>query len=273
MPVDRNVKNYGAGMKVRVAAMSGWFPGLSNVEMVEQVAAYGYTAFENLGAGKWADKEAVKAKCEELGVKPGAISGGGTINGDGPVNLGNHAQFEAQIREAIRNAKALGSTCLVGLTGAVRERLSLERQMDNLVVAGKRVAPMLEDAGITLTFEMLNTLRSHPGYFLVYSDQGADLVDRIGSPNVKLLFDVFHQQISEGNVIDNLTKYAGEIGHFHFADNPGRHEPGTGELNYRNIFKAIAATGYTGIVSAEFSLTPGCTTDGVMRILAECATW
>lgn len=273
MSVDRNVNNYGAGMKVRLAAMSGWFPGLSNVEVVEQIAAYGYTAFENLGAGKWADKEAVKAKCEELGVKPGAISGGGTINGDGPVNLGNHAQFEAQVRDAIRNAKALGSTCLVGLSGAVRERLSLERQMDNLVVAGKRVAPMLEDAGITLVFELLNTLRSHPGYFLVYSDQGADLVDRIGSPNVKLLFDVFHQQISEGSVIDNLTKFSGEIGHYHFADNPGRHEPGTGELNYRNIFKAIAATGYTGIVSAEFSLTANCTSDDVMRIMAECATW
>lgn len=273
MSVNRNVTKYGAGMKVRLAAMSGWFPGLSNVEMIEQVAAYGFTSFENLGAGKWPDKEAVKAKCEEFGVKPGAISGGGTINGDGPVNLGNHSQFEAQVRNAIREAKALGSTCLVGLTGALRERLCPERQMDNLVVAGKRVAPMLEDAGIVLTFEMLNTLRSHPGYFLVYSDQGADLIDRIGSPNVKLLFDVFHQQISEGSVIDNLTKFSGEIGHYHFADNPGRHEPGTGELCYRNIFKAIAATGYDGIVSAEFSLTQNCSTDDVMRILAECATW
>ncbi|MFA6929132.1 MAG: TIM barrel protein [Lentisphaeria bacterium] len=273
MPADRNVKNYGADMKLQLAAMSGWFKGLDNVEMVEQVAAYGFKAFENLGAGKWADKEAVKAKCEELGVKPGAISGGGTINGDGPVNLGNHAQFEAQIRNAIREAKALGSTCLVGLSGAARERLSLERQMDNLVAAGKRVAPILEDAGIVLVFEMLNTLCSHPGYFLVYSDQGADLVDRIGSPNVKILFDVFHQQISEGNVCNNLSKFIGEIGHFHFADNPGRHEPGSGELNYRNIFKAIAATGYTGIVSAEFSLTEKCSSDDVMRILAECATW
>ena len=273
MSVDRNVKNYGAGMKVRLAAMSGWFPGLSNVEMVEQIAAYGYTAFENLGAGKWSDKEAVKAKCEELGVQPGAISSSGTINGDGPVNLGYHAKFEADVREAIRNAKALGSKRLCGLTGALRERLCVERQMDNLVLAGKRVAPMLEDAGIVLVFEMLNTLRSHPGYFLVYSDQGSDLIERIGSPNVKLLYDVFHQQISEGSVIDNLTKFAGQIGHFHFADNPGRHEPGTGELNYRNIFKAIAATGYDGVVSAEFSLTEKCSADDVMRIMAECAIW
>ncbi|NMA43845.1 MAG: TIM barrel protein [Oligosphaeraceae bacterium] len=273
MAVDLTVKNYGAGMKLRIAAQSSWFPGLSNVEMVEQIAAYGYSAFENLDAGKWEDKAAVRAKCIELGVKPGCISGGGTINGDGPVNLGYHEQFEQEVRQAIVNAKALGSACLVALTGANRERICFERQMDNLVIAGMRVAPMLEDAGVTLNFELLNTLVSHPGYFLVYSEHGAEMIDRIDSPNVKMLFDVYHQQISEGNVINNIKKYIKQIGHFHFADNPGRNQPGTGELNFKNIFKAIAESGYEGLVSAELSMTKGCSSDDVMRIIAECATW
>lgn len=273
MSVDKTVKNYGSDMKLCLAAYRAWFPKLNNLEMVEQVAAYGFKGFEDLGAGKWEDRAAVKAKCEELGVRVGAISSSGTITGDGPVNRSFHDQFEKEIRAAIKQAKELGSKCLCGLTGARIERLCDERQTENLVIAGKRVAPILEDAGITLVFEMLNVIKNHHGYFLVYSEQGADLIERIGSPNVKLLYDVYHQQISEGSVIDNIKKYSSAIGHYHFADNPGRNEPGTGELNLKNIFKAIAETGYQGIVSAELNLSKDCTVDDAMRILAECGTW
>ncbi len=273
MPVNHQVEKYGAKMRLNVAAMPSWFPELSHVEMIEQIAAYGFRAFEDLSAGKWTDKAAVKAKCSELGVVPGCISSSGSIIADGPVNLGFHRQFELEVRSAIKEALALGSKCLCSVVGANLERLSYERQMENLVLAGKRVAPMLEDAGITLNFEPLNTRTNHHGYFLVYSEQAADLIDRIDSPNVKILFDVYHQQISEGNIIPNLKKYSSQIGHYHIGDNPGRHEPGTGELNYRNIFQAIVATGYTGIIASEFSRSEGCTADQVMRVLAEHATW
>jgi len=132
---------------------------------------------------------------------------------------------------------------------------------------------MLEDAGMVMTFETLNVKKDHKGYALVYSNQAAELVQSIGSPAVKFLFDVYHQQISEGDVIRNLTDYKNEIGHYHFGDNPGRHEPGTGELNYKNIFKAIADTGYTGCVSAEFSKTKDLSVEDLLRILADCATF
>lgn len=273
MPVKHDVCKYGAGAKVRLAVMAGWFEELSHVEMVEQVAAYGFAGFEQLGCWSWEDKEAVRRRCAELGVEVGGVGSIGSINGDGPVNLAYHDTFEALIRQRVAEAQALGSRVLVSVVGGLRSDISWERQMDNLVTAYRRVAPLVEDAGIMLTIEPLNIRCNHAGYALVYSQDAAALIERIGSPQVKMLFDVYHQQISEGDVIVNLTRYAPLIGHYHFGDNPGRHEPGTGELNYRNIFKAIAATGYTGLISAEFSKTAACSTDEVLRILGECASW
>lgn len=264
------IEKIGAGLRTKIAAMAGWFQG-SHVEMVEQVAAYGFPAFESLGAGSWEDKEAVRAKCEELDVEVGAIGGGGSIAKNGPVDPAYHATFEQEVRESIPKARALGTKVLLCLAGQALAGVPKEAQMDGLVQAGKRVAPMLEDAGITLVWETLNVKVDHGGYALVYSADGADVVRRTESPNVKFLFDVYHQQISEGDVIRNIRAYVNEIGHFHFGDNPGRHEPGTGELNYRAIFKAIHEAGYRGLVSAEFGKT--CSTPEVLRVLAQCDAW
>ena len=262
-----DVERIGAGLRNKIAVMAGWFEG-SHVDMVEQVAAYGFPAFESLGAGRWEDKESVRAKCEELGVEVGAIGGGGSIAKNGPVDPAYHATFEQDVRGNIAKAQALGSKVLLCLAGQFLTGVPKEAQMDALVQAGKRVAPMLEDAGITLVWETLNVKVDHGGYALVYSADGADVVRRTGSPNVKFLFDVYHQQISEGDIIRNIRAYVNEIGHFHFGDNPGRHEPGTGELNYRSIFRGIYEAGYRGIIAAEFSKT--CSTADVLRILADC---
>ena len=268
----KDVEPIGKDLKNTLAVMSGWFAG-SHVEMVEEVAAYDFPAFENLQAGTWEDRDRVRAKCEELGVQVGAIRGGGSIPKTGPVDPAYHDTFEKEIRAGIVNARALGSSVLVGLAGQYREGVDKREQMDALVAAGKRVAPLLEDAGVTLVWETLNDKVNHKGYSLVYSRDAADVVQRTGSPSVKFLFDIYHQQISEGDVIRNIRTYIDRIGHFHFGDNPGRHEPGTGELNYRNIFKAIYETGYRGLISAEFSKTESCSTEQVLRILADCDNW
>jgi hydroxypyruvate isomerase len=271
MPVNHDVEKIGAVCKNNIGLCSGWFSGLSHVEMVEQVAAYGFRAFENLGSGGWEDRAAVKAKCEELGVSVGAVKSSGTIPGDGPVNPAFHEQFVTEVRAAIVRAQELGTGTLLALSGAERDDLSKEQQAENLVVAGKLVAPYLEDAGMTLVWEPLNVKVNHGGYFLVYSKDAADIVRRTGSPAVKFLFDIYHQQISEGDVIRNIQDYQAEIGHYHFGDNPGRHEPTTGELNYKNIFKAVYETGYRGVVAAEFGKT--METENVLRIFAECEGW
>jgi hydroxypyruvate isomerase len=271
MPVNYDVEKIGAVCKNNIAVAPGWFPGLSHVEMIEQIAAYGFRAFENLGSRDWDDRAAVKAKCEELGVSVGAVSSSGSLRGDGPVNPAFHEQFVSEVRATIAKARELGTKTLLAVTGAEREDMSKEEQADNVVAAGKLVAPYLEDAGMTLVWEPLNIKVNHAGYFLVYSKDAADIVRRTGSPAVKFLFDIYHQQISEGDVIRNIQEYKDEIGHYHFADNPGRHEPGTGELSYRNIFKAVYETGYRGVVAAEFGKT--METEQVLRILADCDNW
>ncbi len=261
-------------LKVKIAVNPGWFKG-THVQQIEQIAAYGFPAFERLSAGRWKDKEAVRKKCQELGIQVGAIAGGmGTITKWGPNDPANHKRFVEAVKKNIKDAKALGAKVLVALAGPNRKGVSKEEQMDALVKAGQLVAPMVEDAGMILVWECLNVLVNHPGFFLVYSKDGAELVRRTDRPCIKFLFDIYHQQISEGNLIRNIQKYIKEIGHFHFADNPGRHEPGTGEINYKNVFKAIHETGYDGLVSCEFSFSKrGMPVEHVLKVLADCGSW
>ena len=212
------------GLRTRIAVAPQWFQG-THVEQIEQIAAAGFSAFENLGCGGWPDKEAVRKRCEELGVACGAVGGGmGTISDWGPNDPANHPRFVEAVKTGIAQAQAIGSKLVLSLSGPVREGVSKEEQMEALAKAGRLVAPMLEDAGIVMVWETLNVLVNHPGYFLVYSADGSELAKRTDSPNVKFLFDIYHQQISEGNLINNIRKYIADIGHFHFADNPGRHE-------------------------------------------------
>jgi hydroxypyruvate isomerase len=106
-----------------------------------------------------------------------------------------------------------------------------------------------------IVHEPLNVLVNHAGYFLVTTEEAVRMIKAVDSPNCKILFDIYHQQISEGNVIRNLTENIDLIGHFHIGDNPGRNQPGTGELNYTNIFKAIEKTGYDRWLAFECGRT------------------
>lgn len=156
---------------------------------------------------------------------------------------------------SVKAAKELGVKNLIVTTGQERADISRERQHTNIVSALLKAAPIFEDNGITAVVEPLNVLEDHKGYYLSSSAQAADILKEVGSKNVKMLFDVYHQQITEGNIINNINRYIDLIGHFHIADNPGRHEPGTGELNYSMIIKAIENTGYDGYIGLEFSPT------------------
>jgi hydroxypyruvate isomerase len=117
------------------------------------------------------------------------------------------------------------------------------------------IAPLAEKAGVTLVLEPLNVYVDHPGYFLDGSAAGFDLVRAVGSPRIKLLYDIYHMQVMEGNIIQTLTSNLDVIGHVHVADVPGRHEPGTGELSYANIFEALRQAGYDKYVGFEFEPT------------------
>jgi len=191
--------------------------------------------------------------------------------GCGLVNPREREEFLKQTQLAIDAARAVGAKQLVTLTGNEMGGVPRSEQMANAVAAMRAAAPMLEKNGMTAIVEVLNTYVDHAGYFLYYVRDGAELIDRVGSPNVKLLFDIYHVQIMEGNLIESIRSNIDRIGHFHVGDVPGRHQPGTGEINYRNVFKAIYDQGdrFRGSVALEYSPTVSVEQDlAAMRELA-----
>jgi len=197
-------------------------------------------------------KDKYPLSCECLVANKGV-----TAPGCGLVNPREHEEFLKQTQLAIDAARAVGAKQLVTLTGNEMGGVPRSEQMANAVAAMRAAAPMLEKNGMTAIVEVLNTYVNHAGYFLYYVRDGAELIDRVGSPNVKLLFDIYHVQIMEGNLIESIRSNIDRIGHFHVGDVPGRHQPGTGEINYRNVFKAIYDQGdrFRGSVALEYSPT------------------
>ncbi|MFT4690385.1 MAG: hydroxypyruvate isomerase, partial [Limisphaerales bacterium] len=149
-------------------------------------------------------------------------------------------------------ARRLGTKTLISQVGDHRVGVSRDEQRQSLVDGLRAAAPDLEAAGVTLVIEPLNELVDHAGYYLIRSDEAFDIVDQVGSPNVKVVFDIYHQQISEGHLIRNIVSNIDKIGHFHAAGNPGRNELQRGEINYAEVFAAIRATEFDGYVGLEY---------------------
>ena len=181
------------------------------------------------------------------------------------VDAANAPAFVEGVEASAEQARRLGCGTLLVLTGQALPGVPREAQHDAVVEALRRAAPAAERAGVTLVLEPLNTLVDHKGHFLDSAREGFDIVRAVGSPAVKLLYDVYHMQIMEGNIIQTIRDNAALIGHYHVADVPGRREPGTGELNWRNIVQAIAETGYAGYVGLEYRPT-GATPESLALI-------
>jgi len=163
--------------------------------------------------------------------------------------------FLAAVQESIAVAKELDAPTLILTVGNERNDIPHVEQHTNVVLALRKAAPLAEDAGIQIVVEPLNVLANHMGYMLPSSYEAFGIVEEVGSPAVRVLYDIYHQQITEGNLIPTIRKNINLIGHFHVADVPGRHEPGTGEINYRNVFKAIEELGYQKAVGLEYAPT------------------
>ncbi|MFC7141017.1 hydroxypyruvate isomerase family protein [Halosimplex aquaticum] len=230
-------------------------------ERIPRAVAAGADAVEFWG---WRDKDldAVEAAAAEADAPIAAFGAGGTLTDPGQAE-----DAVETIRESIATASELGCPTLIATTGPDQDGLDRRTQYENVVDVLSEVAADAEDAGVTLALEPLNTEVDHPGYFLTTSAEGFDVVDDVDSPNVRLLYDVYHQQITEGNVIQTVTENVDRIGHVHVADVPGRHEPGTGELNYANVFAALDEAGYDGYVGCEFRPTgdPEAAMDAVLN--------
>jgi hydroxypyruvate isomerase len=156
------------------------------------------------------------------------------------------------IRESIAVAQKLGAKHLITQVGNEIQGISRGEQHKSIVEGLKACAPLLEGADITLVFEPLNTLVDHKEYYLHSSEEAFEICDEVCSNNIKVLFDIYHQQIMEGNLISTITKNIHKIGHFHAAGNPGRNELDSGEINYKEIFKAIKNSNYKGYMGLEY---------------------
>ncbi|MBE5761395.1 MAG: glyoxylate-induced protein [Clostridiales bacterium] len=157
------------------------------------------------------------------------------------------------LKESIEIAKRLGINSLISQVGADQKGLSREVQHASIVEGLKQCLPLLEESGITLLIEPLNDLYDHKGYYLAKSAEAYEITNEVDSKYVKILFDVYHQQLSEGNILNNLEKCIDRIGHIHIAGVPGRHEINeNGELNYPAVIKKLKALGYKGAVGLEY---------------------
>jgi hydroxypyruvate isomerase len=204
---------------------------------------------------------------KKYGLIPTMVSGGSGIE-HGINDPVYHAEIERRLRGAIEASAKAGAPNVILLSGE-RKGISDEAGLDNSVAFLNRVKGYAEDQQITLCMELLNSKVDHPGYMCDSTRWGVELCKRVNSPRVKLLYDIYHMQIMEGDVIRTIRDNIKYIGHFHTAGNPGRHQfDETQELNYSAICKAIAESGFQGFLSHEYSPTrdPIGTLEKMMRI-------
>lgn len=230
------------------ACIEALYKDVPFTERIERVAAVGMKAFEFWGWGN-KDIDAIKAAKDKAGLEVATF---GANVGGSLVEPSNRDKLPDSLKRSVEVAHKLDCKRMLVTTGNEIEGVRRGGQHQSIVDGLKMAAEILESEGITLSLEPLNILVNHKGYYLSTSAEGFQIVDQVGSSSLGLLYDIYHQQITEGNLIATITDNIDKIAHFHVADVPGRHEPGTGEINYKNVFKSIAESGYDGFVGLEF---------------------
>lgn len=252
--------------KLRYAPHFGMFKhhaGEDPMDELRFIADEGFTALEDNGmAGRpVAEQERIAAEMSRLGLAMGVfVVNMGTAWG--PTLATGKAEerdrFLSECRAAVDVAKRVNARWMTVVPGTLDSRLELDYQNANVIEALRRAAEIFEPHGLTMVLEPLNHRRDHPGLFLTKISQAYLICKAVASPACKILFDLYHQQVTEGNLIPNIELAWDEIGYFQVGDNPGRCEPGTGEVNFRGVFKRIHARGFQGIIGMEHgNATPG----------------
>lgn len=246
--------------RLHYAPHPGMFKGLGGSDVIDQIkfcADQGFTAFEYNGLPNEtpAMQEKIGKTLRDRDMKMGVFVAYASF--DEPTfakpSKNNHEKILASMRSAVDIAKRVGAKWFTVVPGSVDQqsasqenwnrygggRLAEGYQTANVIDLLRRCAEILEPHQLTMVLEPLNWYANHGGVFLERSDQAFAICRAVDSPSCKILFDIYHQQITEGNLIPNISRCWDEIGYFQSGDNPGRKEPGTGEINYRNVFKYI----------------------------------
>jgi hydroxypyruvate isomerase len=239
------------------------------LDEIKFAADQGFTAWEDNGMGRRspAEQEAIGETLRSLKMQMGVFVAYGSF--DEPTFAVAKPEYRetvlASIREAVGVAQRCGAKWFTVVPGSVDQqsdktekwnryggpRLAEGFQTANVIALLRECSALLEPHRLTMVLEPLNWYANHGGVFLQKSDQAYAICKAVNSPSCKILFDIYHQQITEGNLIPNIDRCWDEIAYFQAGDNPGRKEPGTGEINYRNVFRHLHAKGFTGVVGME----------------------
>jgi hydroxypyruvate isomerase len=213
-------------------------------DLARQAAAIGLVALDLIDEKDW-------PVLEKHGLVPAMVNGAGTIP-NGWNRIENHEKLEAEMRTNIQKAAALKLPNVITFSGN-RRGMSDDEGKANCIAGLNRVKKHAEDAGVTICLELLNSKIDHKDYMCDHTVWGVDVVKAVGSPRVKLLYDIYHMQIMEGDVIRTIRDNIQYIGHFHTGGVPGRHElDGTQELHWRIVAQAIADLKFEGYFAHEF---------------------
>jgi hydroxypyruvate isomerase len=239
----------GTGGRLKQSVSRWCFGKMSLDELAAHAARIGYRGIDLLPASDW---PAVR--------KHGLVCAMGMLGGPVTIEKGlNRVEYHGPILDALDKgidlAAEAGVPNIVCLSGN-RAGMSDEEGLENCAKALGQIAPHAERKGVTLCMELLNSKVDHKDYMADHTAWGMELVKRVGSPRVKLLYDIYHMQIMEGDIIRTIRESIGSIAHFHTAGVPGRHEiDGSQELNYPAICRAIVDAGFTGFLAQEFTPT------------------
>ncbi len=231
------------------------YAGASIIDQLEFMADQGFTAFEdNEMRNRPVELQKQMAKVmEKRGLKMGVFVAHKIYWKEPNLASGKQEwrdEFLQYIKDAVEVAKRVNAKWMTVVPGHVDLRLHPDYQTAHVIEALKFASDILEPHNITMVLEPLN-FRNHPGLFLAESPHAYQICKAVDSPSCKILFDIYHQQIQEGNLIPNIEACWDEIAYFQIGDNPGRNEPTTGEINYKNVFKYIHSKGYQGILGME----------------------
>jgi hydroxypyruvate isomerase len=250
-----------APFKLRYAFDAGQFSNHAPGGVVDELKFahdQGFTAMEDnrMKGRPVAEQEAIAKEMQRLGMTMGIFVNNGTtgFKAGGSLTTGKADErdaFLAEVRASIDVAKRVNAKWVTSLVGMADLKLPRGYQTANVIDCLRRASDLLEPHGIVMVFEPLNVYENHPGFFIHNNDEMYALMKAVRSPSCKLLYDLYHSQISEGHLIYNFDKCFDEVGYIQTGDTPGRKEPGTGETNYRNVFKFIHDRGYTGLIGME----------------------
>ncbi|MBK8177446.1 MAG: TIM barrel protein [Planctomycetes bacterium] len=257
------------GTKTRFAAnLEMWWGALPFPERIRAAHEVGFQAFE-FWPWRGKDLEAISAAMKDTGMVCTQFTGWGFV--PGMNDPANHAKLEQEILAGCATAKQLGAKMMCVVAGNDIPGKSMEEMHAAVILGLKRAAKIAEDHDVTLVLEPMNVRVDHKGHCLYGSPNAIKIVRAVGSTHVKILWDLYHMHISEGDLCGHLREGIAEIGYVQLADHPGRTEPGTGEIHYNRVLKELAALGYKGYVGVECN--PSVAEADVARGLAAADVW